>query len=186
MESRSPSERAAARVDPFAILGLPRRYDLDQAALDRRYRDLQQALHPDKYTAAGASERALTLHKAMEVNEAYRVLRDDQARAEALLALLGAVPDPKEPADPELLMEMMELREALSEAREQGQAERVAALAADVGDQAAAARAELASAFAAVSGDARTLERARALTSRLRYYRRFLDEVALFEDEALR
>jgi len=81
---------------------------------------------------------------------------------------------------------MMELREALSEAREQGQAERVAALAADVGDQAAAARAELASAFAAVSGDARTLERARALTSRLRYYRRFLDEVALFEDEALR
>jgi molecular chaperone HscB len=173
------------RVDPFAILGLPRRYDLDKAALDRRYRDLQQALHPDKYTAAGASERALTLGKAMEVNEAYRVLRDDQARAEALLSLLGGAADPHEPADPELLMEMMELREALSEAREQGQAEKVAALAADVGDKTAAARDELARLFAAVGGEPKLLAQARALTSRMRYYRRFLDEVALFEDEAL-
>lgn len=173
------------RVDPFAIFGLPRRYDLDKAALDRRYRDLQQALHPDKYTAAGASERVLTLRKAMEVNEAYRVLGDDQARAEALLALLGGAADPNQPSDPELLMDMMELREALSEAREQGQAERVAALAAEVGERAADARAELTRAFAAVSGESKALERARALTSRLRYYRRFLDEVALFEDEAL-
>ena len=69
-------------MDPFATLGLPRRYDVDKVELDRRYRELQQTLHPDKHASAPASERALTLRKAIEVNEAYRVLRDDQKRAE--------------------------------------------------------------------------------------------------------
>lgn len=173
-------------MDPFATLGFERRYELDKAALDRRYRDLQQALHPDRFTSAGASERALNMQRAIAVNEAYRVLRDDQKRAEALLELwAGKTPEP--PADPELLMEMMELREALAEARAQGQAEQVAKLAADVGEKAAAVRSALAEAFAATSGkpgDA-VLATARALLGRLRYYRRFQDEVALFEDEAL-
>jgi molecular chaperone HscB len=116
-------------MDPFATLGLPPRYHVDKDALDRRYRELQQALHPDRHASAPASERALTLHKAIEVNEAYRVLRDDQKRGEALLASLGGRIS-GQAADPELLMEMMELREGLSEARAQRDAAQVARLAA--------------------------------------------------------
>lgn len=174
-------------MDPFATLGFERRYELDKAALDRRYRDLQEVLHPDKFTAASASERALNMQRAIAVNEAYRVLRDDQKRAEALLELLAGGKTPEPPAPPELLMEMMELREALADARAQGQAEQVAKLAAEVGKQAEAVRSELARAFAAVSGSPgqAALTSARELLGRSRYYRRFLDEVALFEDEAL-
>jgi molecular chaperone HscB len=175
-------------MDPFATLGVPRRYHVDKDALDRRYRELQQALHPDRHASAPASERAVTLHKAIEVNEAYRVLRDDQKRGEALLAALGgSISD--QSADPELLMEMMELREALSEARAERDAAQVARLAASVSEHAARARAELAQVFDVLQGEpgagSTALERAQALLGRLRYYRRFQDEVAQFEDEAL-
>jgi len=176
-------------MDPFATLGFERRYHLDKTLLDRRYRELQQALHPDKHASAPASERALTLSKAIEVNEAYRVLRDDQKRGEALLVLLGRqLTD--QTADPELLMEMMELREALSDARAAADPARVARLAAEVTEKATATSRQLSEVFARMEGEvgtpqARQLTDAQTLLSRLRYYRRFQDEVAQFEDQAL-
>ena len=179
-------------MDPFALMGLERRYDLDQIELERRYRELQRALHPDRHASAPAAERRLTLQKAVEVNEAYRTLRDDQRRAEALLAALGGGAQgqsgPSEPADPELLMEMMELRESLSEAKADKNASEVSLLAERVRSEHAAVRARLVREFAAFSGGQNTpasLAPARALVHRLKYYQRFLDEVAVFEDEAL-
>ena len=185
-------------MDPFATLGFERRYNIDKTLLDRRYRELQQALHPDKHVSAPASERALTLSKAIEVNEAYRVLRDDQKRGEALLAALVATTNralSKEQADPDLLVEMMELREALSEAREADDQAQVSLLAADVTEKASATSRQLSEAFArlekenesgsAGEANAQQLRDAQTLLSRLRYYRRFQDEVAQFEDQAL-
>jgi molecular chaperone HscB len=179
-------------VDPFSTLGVPRRYDLDLNELERKYRDLQRALHPDRHTNAPASERRMTLQKAVEVNEAYRTLRDDQRRAEALLAAASReagvpVVDPTEKADPELLMEMMELRESLSEAKASRDAAEVAKLSKRVEDEQQSARERLTRAFAALASppSASALAPIRELVSRLKYYRRFLDEVAVFEDEAL-
>lgn len=177
-------------MDPFATLGFERRYNLDKTLLDRRYRELQQALHPDKHASAPASARALTLRKAIEVNEAYRVLRDDQKRGEALLSLLGREMT-EQAADPELLMEMMELREALSEARATDDPAQVARLAAEVNEKATATSRQLSEVFARLELEdaggprAQELSDAQALLSRLRYYRRFQDEVAQFEDQAL-
>jgi molecular chaperone HscB len=166
-------------MDPFATLGFERHYDLDKTLLDRRYRELQQALHPDKHASAPASERALTLNKAIEVNEAYRVLRDDHKRGEALLSLLGRQLTDQKP-DQALLMEMMELRETLSDARAENDSARVAGLAAEVTEKATATCRQLSEAFARAS-----LDEAQTLLSRLRYFRRFQDEVAQFEDQAL-
>jgi molecular chaperone HscB len=179
-------------VDPFSTLGLTRRYDLDEADLERRYRDLQRTLHPDRHTNAPASERRMTLQKAVEVNEAYRTLRDGQRRAEALLAALSGeagvpVTDPGEKADPELLMEMMELRESLSEAKAARDAVEVARLSKRVTADQRELRERLTRAFAALPEPppAEALVPIRALVSRLKYFQRFLDEVAVFEDEAL-
>jgi molecular chaperone HscB len=177
-------------MDPFATLGFERRYNIDKTLLDKRYRELQQALHPDKYASAPASERALTLSKAIEVNEAYRLLRDDQKRGEALLSLLLRRREPNPQAtDPELLMEMMELREALADARAANDSAQVARLAAAVLEKATAASRQLSEVFARVevadAPQAQELSDVQTLLSRLRYYRRFQDEVAQFEDQAL-
>lgn len=175
-------------MDPFATLGLPRRFDLDVAELEARYRELQRALHPDRHVSGSASQRRMSLSKAIEVNEAYRALKNELSRAEALAALLG--PDAGAPAavpeaDPEFLMEVMELREALGEAKAGRDLARVQALAETVQAKRNKARQALAAGFSAADSDAAALAAVRETIGRLKYYQRFLDEVAVIEDECL-
>jgi molecular chaperone HscB len=170
-------------MDPFATLGMPREYALDSEELERKYRDLQRALHPDRHVNATPAERRMALSKAVEVNEAYRVLKDDVRRAESLLALLGhAAKDTA--VDPELLMEVMELRESLSEAKQERNLPRVQKHASQVQALATTTRRELAAALAEHSAGA-ALAKPAALLSKLKYYKRFLDEVTVIEDDAL-
>ena len=192
--SRSRSERAVEfsvdrpATDAFATLGLPRRYEIDVPVLEARYRELQRALHPDRHIGAGASQRRLSLSKAVEVNEAYRVLKDDLKRADALLAhhAIG-LPIDAPAADSEFLMEVMDLREALSDAKHRGDRPRVKTLAATVHALHASTRIALVAAFDALSDvpGRVALTQVSALIGRLKYYTRFLDEVSAIEEEAL-
>ena len=107
-------------MDPFATLGIARAFDVDLGAVERAHRELSRALHPDRFVGCGSSERRSALAKAVEVNEAWRVVRDPIRRAEALLKLAGVrvgEGDAPKPG-PEFLMEMLEQREALSDAKE--------------------------------------------------------------------
>ena len=173
--------------DPFATLGLERRFEIDPASLEARYRELQRALHPDRHTGGTATERRLSLSKAMEVNEAYRTLKDELQRAEALLALHGgAHGDAGEAPDPAFLVEVMELREALGDARDAGDLTRVRSLGASVSAMERSVRDEMARAFASGGGapDADTLAAIGRLVGRLKYFRRFADEVGVIEDSS--
>jgi molecular chaperone HscB len=177
-------------MDPFATLGLPRRYEIDPARLEANYRELQRALHPDRHAGASASQRRMSMLKAVEVNDAYRALKDDLRRAEALLALYEGAVAAKQDAqreDPEFLMEMLELREALGEARASNHAARVRELQAQVDTLQRKQCDALAAAFGSLS-DAPTpaeLEAVRRGIGRLKYYRRFLDEVNALHEEGL-
>jgi molecular chaperone HscB len=175
-------------MDPFATLGLPRRYELDRAVLETRYRELQRALHPDKFAGAGATERRLSLSKAVEVNEAYRILRDDLARAEALLAQhRGGVSVKAPDADPAFLMEMMEQREALGEAKQKRDLEAVRELSRRIAAARDETAGELTAAFAALPAqpDERALQPVAVCIGRLKYFQRFLDEVSAIQEGAL-
>lgn len=167
-------------MDPFATLGLPRSYDVDLAAVEKTHRELSRALHPDRFVGTGASERRAALARAVEVNEAWRVVRDPIRRAEALLALAGApVSEEKEPqADPEFLMEMLEQREALAEARQARDLPRVHSMAQAIEARARRVERELGEGFA--RGEAASLA---GKLGELRFYRRFLEEVSAIEDE---
>jgi len=164
-------------LDPFAVLGLPRAFAVDLPAIEKTHRELSRALHPDKYAGAAPTERRAALSKAVEVNEAWRVVRDPVRRAEALLALAG-VPvgeDKEPPASPDFLMEVMEQREALADARMEKDTARITSLADDV--EAAAARSERELGAALDAGDiARDPKPALAALGRLRFYKRFLEE----------
>jgi molecular chaperone HscB len=166
-------------MDPFEILGLPRRYDVDLAAAEKTHRELSKALHPDKHAGGGATERKDSLNKAVAVNEAWRIVRDPIKRAESLFALLGIpVGEGKEPkADPEFLMDMMEQREALEDAKANKDAAALRALGQVIEDKQADAQRTLAEGFA--SGESAALT---GKLGELRFYRRFLDEVSAVED----
>ena len=172
-------------MNPFELLGLPARFDLSKEQVEGAYRELQRALHPDKFVHASATERRMSLSKAIEVNEAYRVLRDELSRADALLRTLGRESRKEGTGgDPAFLMEVMELREALSEARTARDAQAVAKLAASVNQTRAQTLAMVKEAFAQVkAGDDKTLSLLDEKLGRLRYYARFLDEVESIQDE---
>lgn len=173
-------------MDAFDVLALAPAFDLDTVELERRYRDLQKQLHPDKFVQASASEKRTSLARAVDVNQAYRTLRDDLKRAELLLArVTGAAKHVDEPATPDLLMEVMELREALQEAKSELNHAAVQALETDVAKRSTEATDDLRGALKQLNQAHApdTLAKARGALSRLRYYRRFQDEVVRFQEE---
>ena len=123
--------------DAFSTLGFEPRFAIARQELDARHRELSRALHPDRYANAPAGERRRALSEAINVNQAHRQLRDPVLRAELVvkraLALGEAEAAEPEasmaPMAPEFLMQVMELRESLSEARQGEDLEAVRALA---------------------------------------------------------
>jgi molecular chaperone HscB len=180
-------------IDPFSTLGLPVRFALDPKELDARHRELSKALHPDRYAATASGERRMALSKAIEVNEAQRTLRDPVRRAEALLRLRGLEAEVGETREPKpdgaFLMEVMDAREALDEARASKAPARVAAVVEQARAQHAAALRTLGDAIdgalgASVAGaDVAALRKAIPLLGRLRYASRLLDEAIAAEDD---
>jgi molecular chaperone HscB len=167
-------------VDPFAILGIARSFDVDLGAVERVHRELSRALHPDKFVGVSPGERKAALGKAVEVNEAWRVVRDPVRRAEALFRLGGvAVGEGAEPKPAQdFLMEMLELREALTDAKRERDLAAVRAMAAGIEARSRDVEGTLSEGFA--RGDGAKLV---GKVGELRFYRRFLDEVSAIEDE---
>jgi molecular chaperone HscB len=110
------------QADHFAILGVPRRFGVDPAELEKRFRELSRQLHPDRFARADARERRFSLERTTRLNDAYRALREERTRAEYLLRLLGHDPVAESATlhDPEFLEEQMELREAIAQAKAGG------------------------------------------------------------------
>ena len=104
--------------DAFHRLGLPRRFAVDVAELERAYLAHSRAVHPDFHLAGSSADRGASLELSAAVNEAYNTLRDPFARAEHLLALDGgptAAEHKRVPAA--FLAEMLDAREEIEVAR---------------------------------------------------------------------
>jgi molecular chaperone HscB len=175
--------------DHFEVLGISRRYHLDGVDLEARYLSLQKETHPDRFAKALPRERMEAVVRNTELNDAYKVLKHDVKRAEYLLKLEGVDIGEEKPqsttgatkqlvVDPKLLIEVMQLREELADARSEKDDKRVAALTEDVKARTDNAMSIVDEGFSAYeSGDKSKLDAiARALVS-LRYYARFMDEV---------
>ena len=110
-----------AATDYFALLGVPRRFDLDADELHRKFLALNRHAHPDFHTGDSADVQTLSLRVSAAVNDAYRTLGDPARRAAYLLELLGgdsAVDDKSVPEG--FLGTMMMMQEEIADARKAG------------------------------------------------------------------
>lgn len=141
--------------DYFSLFNLPRAPRLDAAELARRYRTLQQRVHPDRFAGAAELERQVALQQASRINDAYAVLKQPLARAAYLLSLYGAdVYDETNTAmPPEFLEQQMEWREALEEQDPAARAALCRQIAAVRDETAAAAENALEALVAGAGGD---------------------------------
>src|SRR4051794_25405272 len=97
----------------FERLGLPRRFRLDAAELERNYLARSREVHPD-FTG----DDPASLAESAALNEAYATLRDPFRRAEYLLTVEGgpSAADVKQ-MPPEFLEEMLNLRMRIEEVK---------------------------------------------------------------------
>src|SRR6185369_15081344 len=112
-------------------------------------------------------ERTLTISRSMEVNAGYETLKSPLKRAKYLLTVNGIKEADIKPSNA-LLMEIMELREALAEAESK---ETLAKLEADNTNSAAKIVVQLSSAF-----KEKNLPLAAELVTRLSYVTKIADE----------
>jgi len=104
----------------FELFQLPAKFDIDMNALDSAYREVQGRVHPDRFVNATDAEKRVAMQWATRANEAYQTLRNPQKRAQYLCELNGVdLQTESNTAMPtDFLMEQMELREALDDARD--------------------------------------------------------------------
>ena len=117
----------------FEFFSLPRKLNVDTAALEKAFYAQSRKLHPDRFASKPAAEQEAALEQASQLNDAYRTLKEPIARTEYLLSLEGvqmeeqsrAATDAaratntakKQVAPPELLDEAFELNMQREEMR---------------------------------------------------------------------
>ncbi len=171
-------------MNPFAVLGVAEQYGVDLGAAERAYKELVRALHPDRHVDAAPSVRREALSRAVEVNEAWRIMRDPIRRAETLFTLRGIpVGENVEPKPaPAFLMGMMELREELADAKTAKNEPALTALVARVRKENERAASALAAALDSASDPVAAAHNVTTL-GELRFYNRFLEEAEAIRDE---
>lgn len=123
MSSHAPSptqSRADFSQDHFTLFDLPQHFALDEEALTQAWRQLQAAVHPDRFVNASPAEKRLAMQWSTQVNTAYRTLKDPQLRAAYLCELRGVPVDAESnTAMPtEFLVQQLQWREQLAECRQ--------------------------------------------------------------------
>jgi molecular chaperone HscB len=181
-----------AKADYFGVLGVSRSFSVDETTLEQRYKELTKLLHPDRFARSDPQARRASLERSVQLNEAWRCLKDPVRRAEYLLLLAGIdigemAGTGREPAEhrtlpvpPILLMEVLELREALAAAHAVRDVLETEALMGQVRGRLDQVMKDVAKGFAAVPPDHQSIA---ARLVAVRYYRRFLDEARLLWEQ---
>ena len=103
----------------FTLFQLEPAFDIDAENLEQTYRALAARFHPDKFASASAFEQKQAVMMSSTINDAYRTLKNPIDRAAYLLKTLGIDADAQEHTSfaPHFLMQQMEWRQTLMEAR---------------------------------------------------------------------
>ena len=115
------------QYDPFALLGLPHRFDLEPDAIETTYLQLLAACHPDRLEPGIA--RAEAVGDSARLNQARMTLLDPESRANTLHALLGGPVAREDESLPEgFLEDMLSIRmemESVLAGEDEGERERM-------------------------------------------------------------
>jgi len=174
------------------VLGLRPHYAVDLTAAEAAYKDLSRQVHPDRYATGDPRARRASLARTVQLNLAWRTIKDPVRRAEYLLTRAGIDIGGKQPvhgseerrtmevsAPPAFLLEILELNDDLAAARRAGDTVKVAFMAEEMRGRARESMKTIAARLD--SGVRAQLEEAARELVALRYYQRFIDEASRHE-----
>ncbi len=101
----------------FELFGLDEKLNLDTKLLQKQFYALSRELHPDFHQSGTKAEQTQSLDASSFLNQAFLTLKDKERRLLYVIGLyLGDLTEAeKKQIPPELLMELMEVREQLEE-----------------------------------------------------------------------
>jgi molecular chaperone HscB len=176
-------------ADHFAVLGLPATYAVDVDAAEAAYKRLSRQVHPDRFATADPRARRASLARTVQLNDAWRTLRDPVRRATYMLSRAGVdIGDENKTGEgasklkpsQAFLMEMLELNDELAEAS--GNPARLESMTSMLRARASETMARIAAGIQA--GTEPRLDAAAQELAALRYYQRLLDQAAAHEERA--
>lgn len=104
-------------INYFEFYDIPESFNLDEAALKKKFYALSKQYHPDFYAGEDEAKQQEILEIATINNKAYLTLNNGPKRLEYILMQHGLVNEGAKPQLPaNFLMEMMDINERLMEA----------------------------------------------------------------------
>lgn len=108
----------------FDLFQLPQRFDLSAEQLkniDKTYQQIQKEVHPDRFVNESENAKLSALQKSATANEAVKTLKNKLLRAKYLLQINGFDLNDENTRSatvmsPEFLMEQLDWREAVNDA----------------------------------------------------------------------
>lgn len=108
----------------FKILQLDTKLDIDLQILEKKYLELQLKYHPDLLINQSQNTQLEAQITTSNINNAYETLKDPLKRAIHLLEINNIFIDNIHP-DPEILMEIMEIKEELENEQDQSKINKI-------------------------------------------------------------
>ncbi|MCW5767910.1 MAG: hypothetical protein KIT19_04440 [Phycisphaeraceae bacterium] len=173
--------------DPFDILGLPPRFDLDAKTIRRAHLARVASIHPDSHARRDESNSEHHTQpeddisrSAAALNAAKRTLEDPERRANALLKRLGGASKEEDRSLPDgFLLAIMELREGVESALASKDPAQRHAAEADAASRRDACIARVTDLFSSTGPvpSAETLRRIRVELNAWRYIERLIEQL---------
>ena len=173
----------------FTLLGQPQQYAIDKASLKKRFRVLQREYHPDRFVSKTPQEQRLAVQFSAHLNTAFSVLSDPVKRATHMLALANIHLDHQTTTikDTTFLMQQMEIRESIADARADSDLTALHKLQATISDRYKSCQQQfvelflpLSKSIASVGSIKSTDQELRALqdtVGKMQFYQKLLDEL---------
>lgn len=160
----------------FTLLGQPQQFSVDISALKKRFRALQRQYHPDRYVGKTPQDQRLAVQFSAHLNTAFTALGNPVQRALHMLELAGIAVDHQNSTirDSGFLMEQMEIREALDDARAEANLTALQALASDIETRYLQCQQRFADDIEAASLDSNAL---RDSVGKMQFFQKLADEL---------
>ena len=106
----------------FELFEIPVQLQIDSQALRNTFMQLSRRYHPDFFTNETPEVQEEALEKSALINKAWKIFQHPEETIAYVLQLKGLIADnEKYQLDPDFLMEMMEINEAITEQNEEKQ-----------------------------------------------------------------
>lgn len=106
-------------INYFNFLSIDKSFSINTTELTKKFRQLQNLVHPDKYGNRIEREQTNSQEWSSILNKAYKTLLTPMERGQYILKLNGySMPQDNSSLDQFFLMEMMERNEEIAEANE--------------------------------------------------------------------